>query len=328
MFSKYEFITLNAGIYTLTMKDGTKYIFNSTGILTDIIDRNGHSISLTYDASSKLIMAKENISGVKIYFSYDELGKLLNVSDDLNRQVLFTYDASNNLTSITDANGYKTTYQSNSQGQITQANDSEGRRLFSNTYDLSGRIVLQDDSLDTNLITRFSYDETTQPGKIITYVADRTGKTKKLIHDSNYRLLSSTDQLGFTGIYTYDSNGNRTQITDPQGGTQKITYDERGNMTTITNQLNKTSSFTYDSKNNLTSVTDATYKSRTYTYDENNNLLTEKDTLNNVMSYSYNTNSLLTSTTLPEGGTANFEYVNGRLSNTTDPTGVVNTYTL
>jgi YD repeat-containing protein len=68
------------GGYRVTTKDGTKYNFNTSGRLTSIVDRNGNTVTLTYDGSNRLST----------------------VTDPFGRTLTLGYNASNKITSVTD----------------------------------------------------------------------------------------------------------------------------------------------------------------------------------------------------------------------------------
>lgn len=207
------------GQYILACQDQSVYKFTTDGRLIQLLEPEKQTINFQYDASGRLIKAIEPISGQYISLSYNARGLLEKVQDPLNRQVIFSYDGSGNLTEIKDAKGYPISYTYNSQGQILTGTGADGTRLFSDTYDAEGRVATQDDSLTDNQLTRFAYDESTDPGKLITAVTDRNGKVRVFIYDQYYNLLSIKDELGNITSYTYDANGNMV-ITTIYGAAQ------------------------------------------------------------------------------------------------------------
>lgn len=300
------------GSYALTRKDQSVYIFDAQGKLTTQKNGHGQQFDMSYDASGKLTRVEEPISGKTINFTYNASGFIESATDNLNRQVSFGYDVDRNLTSITDAKNQATTYTYNQAGQVLTATDAEGIRLFSNTYDSQGRVIEQDDAVSTNQTARFSYDEISDPGKLITTATDRNGKTRVLTHNYKYELLSIKDELqNVSATYTYDADGNRLSAKDAEGNITKFTYDSRGNLLTITDPKNNKSTMTYDARSNLLSVENALGKKITYTYDENNNLTSTSDPLDNVTTYTYNSNGLLLEKTAPKQGKTIYTYQSG-----------------
>jgi len=314
------------GTYTLTRKDQKAYQFDTAGKLTKVQNGHGQSLTLAYDTSGRLATVEEPLSGQAFTLHYNTDGFIDQVTDSLNRQVSFTYDANHYLTGITDAGGQTTTYTYNGDGQVLTAVDAEGRQLFTNTYDDKGRVITQDDTIEGNQLTRFSYDESTRPGELITTVTDRNGNTRVFVYDNNYSLISETDELGNTTTYTYDDDGNRTGITDAKGNTTTFTYDDRGNLLTATDPVGNVTKMTYDDRNNLLSVENAAGKKIVYSYDDNNNLTSVTDPMGNTTTYTYDENGLLLSKTTPGSGITTYAYQNGLLHAVTDPAGNTTTY--
>ena len=315
------------GSYRLTRKDQSFYVFNPAGQLTQQGNGHGQYLTMAYDAEGRLVSVVEPVSGSAHTFQYNLDGLISGVTDDLNRQVAFEYDANRNLTKITDAKGQSITYTYNAQGRVLTATDAEGVQIFSNTYDGQGRVATQDDAITTNQLARFNYDETIEPGKVITTVYDRNGQSRVLTHDSNYQLLSLKDELGnIINTYTYDGDGNRTSVTDANGNTTTFSYDTRGNLLSTTDPAGNISRMTYDSRNNLLTVENAVYKKITYTYDANNNITSVTNPLGNIKTLTYDGNGLLLTETTPRGGTTTYAYVYGRVYSITNASGNTTTF--
>jgi hypothetical protein len=86
-----------------------------------------------------------------------------------------------------------TRFTYNPAHQITGSVDSTGACLFANVYDGEGRIVSQDDGVDTNHLATFAWNESN--GVLTTTYRDRTGATSTFLHDAGYHLLKYTDPL-------------------------------------------------------------------------------------------------------------------------------------
>ena len=325
--TRHDTLVKNAdGSYALTRKDQSVYHFNTAGQLVEQKNGHGQSLVMAYEGSGRLARVTEPLSGQFLAFQYNTGSLLDSVTDGMNRRVSFTYDTNRNLIGITDANGQATTYTYNGDGRVLTATDAEGRQLFSNIYDELGRVVSQDDAVPGNQLTRFIYDETSQPGKIITTVNCRDGQIRVLTHDSKYQLITVKDQLGNTDTYTYDADGNRTAVTDAASHTTTFTYDGLANLLTVTDPAGHVTTMTYDERNNLLSLENAAGKRNTYTYDANNNLLSVTDPLGNTSGYSYDSNGLLTGRTSPGSGITAYTYQNGLLRTATGPEGNTATF--
>src|SRR6185503_11566337 len=93
------------GTYKLLIKNSklTEF-FNLQGKLSQIIDRNGNSVTLQYDASNRLASVTDAVGRIT-QFTYNAAGKISLITDPIGRKASFTYDANNNLISTTDMAG-------------------------------------------------------------------------------------------------------------------------------------------------------------------------------------------------------------------------------
>ncbi|MEW6183575.1 MAG: PQQ-binding-like beta-propeller repeat protein [Bacillota bacterium] len=267
----YDTITKNTdGTYTLNRKDKTVYEFDTAGRLTQVKNSSGQPVNLAYDAAGRLQTITEPVSGRRLTLHYNSSGLIDYVSDpQLSRQVSFTYKKAN-LMSITDAAGYITNYTYNRDGRILSATDNKGQ-IFKNTYYADGRVQTQDDGVTTNQLVAFSYDETSQPGKIVTTVTDRLGHTRTYVHNTAiYNLISVTDECNHTNSYTYNTDGNRSTAVNAINQTTRYDYDSRGNLTAITDPFGNTTGMTYypDGSDNLQSTTNAAGETVQYYYED------------------------------------------------------------
>ncbi|MEW6172723.1 MAG: RHS repeat-associated core domain-containing protein [Bacillota bacterium] len=181
----------------------------------------------------------------------------------------------------------------------------------------------------TNQLTQFYYDETTQPGTVITTVYDSNGKAKVYIHDSSYNLLSITDPLNHTDSFTYYEDGNMKTSTNPKGITTKYTYDGRGNCTSEIRELNGTvlssTYMSYYADDNLESLINAVSETVYYYYEDitNPNCVTRKtNPLNKETRYEYYPgNGLLKKVITPLLNETTYTYVAGQVYEVTDAAG-------
>jgi RHS repeat-associated protein len=308
------------GSFTLSRKNKTIYEFDNTGLLVALSNPKGQTLTFKHDNTGKLTQVTEPVSGVFLKYAYNNKDLLETVTDSLNRQVRLGYDNDYNLTSITDAAGKTTTYSYNSLGQTLTATNADGVLLFRNTYDAEGRIIAQDDSVNGNQVFRFSYDENTQPGKIITTVTTRNGNTRIYTYDDDYQLLSLKDESGKTVRYGY-TNGKRASTTNANGQTTRFTYDSRGNLIRIVNSGNNTSELSYDGNNNLISSKNALGEITLFAYDGNNNLISKTNPLGKITRYTYNSSGQMLTMTNPLGKRTTYQYQRGRVVSVTNPNG-------
>ena len=199
----------------------------------------------------------------------------------------------------------------NGAGQISTIIAPDGDTIVTNSYDSFGRVVAQDDGLNTNELATFAYEETGS-GLTTTY-KDRVGAVSTLEYDRDYNLLAETEPLGHTKTFQYDSLGNRTVMTDALGRSWNYSYDSMGNVTSVRDPAGNTTTFEYDNRNNLTAVRDAMGHESKFTYNAKNNITKATDSLpfGHEDNQGYSGSSQPTSALLDDGGGITFGYSNG-----------------
>jgi YD repeat-containing protein len=127
--------------WTLTFQNGEQRIFAyNSGNLTQIIDRNGNTTQLSYDATARLVTVTDPASR-HLYFSYPNNSSFLvsSVTSDVGITLSYAYDTQGRLTQVTKQDGTTISFQYNSQSLISAVLDSNGVVLESHTYDSFGR---------------------------------------------------------------------------------------------------------------------------------------------------------------------------------------------
>jgi YD repeat-containing protein len=134
-------ITAGSVSWTLLSKSGEKRLFSATsGLLTSIVDRNGNSTQLTYDASNRLASVADPASR-HLFFNYPNGASPLvsSVTTDFGLTVTYAYDGQGNLALVTRPDGTTLSFTYDPQNNITAVRDSDGKVLESHTYDAMGR---------------------------------------------------------------------------------------------------------------------------------------------------------------------------------------------
>ena len=127
--------------WTLTFKNGEQRRFdNTTGNLIALIDRNGNTTQLTYDAVDRLTTVTD-AAGRHLYFSYASQTSFLvtSVTSDFGVSVTYSYDGEGRLTQIVEPDQSTLNFDYNAQSLIADVKDSAGKILESHTYDAAGR---------------------------------------------------------------------------------------------------------------------------------------------------------------------------------------------
>jgi YD repeat-containing protein len=129
--------------WTLTFQNGERRVFDITsGNLLSIIDRNGNTTQLAYDASYRLVTVTDPASR-HLYLSYASPTSYLvtGVSSDVGVSLSYSYDGQGRLIQYTKPDSTKISFQYNDPNTtlITAVLDANGKVLESHTYDNQAR---------------------------------------------------------------------------------------------------------------------------------------------------------------------------------------------
>jgi len=336
---KYDSIEhLINGTWRLTRRDNERFLFDGDGRLTRIENRTGQGLDITRDVDPYLISrVTEPVSGRYLSFSYTSGRQLQQVIASDGRRVIFSYSnglQSHTLQDASGSNDVTYVYTYDDFGRILTVVSPEGNQIIKNTYNGTGKISKQEDGTSQTIyvggvqipsksanITRFVYDDTSEPGFRITTVTNRLGQVFIYKHDSNLNLVSVTDPKGQTTSYTYDSADNVLTVTDPRGNIVSNVYDTAGNRIQVFDANGNATAMTYDGSNNLLSITNALGHGTSFTYDTQNRPLSVTDALGNQTTIQYDTNGLPILITAPQTTQTTIVNSNGLPVSITDPNG-------
>jgi len=130
----------NSSNLVIRFENGEQRVFDgTTGALTAIVDRNGNTTQLTYDASARLTTVTDPVSR-HLYFNYNGSGALVaSVTSDFGVTVSYSYDSQGRLSQVTEPDGSTLNYQYDANSFISAVVDSQGKILEAHTYDSNGR---------------------------------------------------------------------------------------------------------------------------------------------------------------------------------------------
>ena len=130
-------ITDGSPNWTMAFKDGTQRLFNgSTGLLVGIVDRNGNTTQLSYDASNRLTTVTDPASRHLTFTYLNSTSNLVSsVTSDVGITYSYSYDAQGRLSKITKPDNTTVSFQFDGNSNITAVLDTDGKILESHTYD-------------------------------------------------------------------------------------------------------------------------------------------------------------------------------------------------
>ena len=334
--------------------------YNVHGQPLTIIDPNGLTTTLTYDARQRL--TERNAGGEITTYTYDFAGQLTKVTLPDTSFLSYGYDPAHRLTSITDNLGNKIVYTLDLAGNRTQEQVFDPTNALAQTrsrvYSSINRLFQELGA--TGQTTEYGYDP---QGNVLT-VKDPLLRTTTNTYDRRNRLkqttspapVSAVTQYGYNGLsaltqvtdprnlvtgYAVDGLGNLNQQTSPDTGTTTNTYDPAGNLLTQTDAKGQVTAYAYDALNRVTLITFHDLSTQVYTYDVGTNALGRLTSIAEVnpasvttslIAYGYDQKGRVTSETRTVNGVAYtlaYSYdSSGRLTGLTYPSGRTVTYTL
>lgn len=327
--------------------DYTTYQFDSPDhqYVTKIEDRNGNSLTLTYDRSNQLttvtdgsgrsiqlgyadnkLMSITDPSGREFQYEYDAIGDMVKYTDPLGGEWTYTYSEDcHDCLSVTDANTGQWNINYNDDFAVIGIIDPSGATPFAFTYNWtkSGTTTVTDGN---GYNTIYAYDEKDR----VFSLTDGAGFTSTRTWADNYTLTSITDGLSNTWLYEYDNRfnvissedplGNISRFdwdpdfrllisqSDPNGNTTTYDRDAVGNLTTSTDPLGNTTQFTYDPNGQVLTSANALGHTTNYEYDTFGNILKTTDAVGGIRTYTYDNRGNVTTETDPQGNTTSYEY--------------------
>lgn len=261
----YDTLSADGGGYLLKRKDLTEYRFDADGRLTQITDRNGNTVSLSYDGDK--LSRVENLAGRLVTFTYNGEGQVTGIDAPEGRHLSFAY-TDKLLTAITDGEGATTQYQYDASKRLTAVITPKGHPSLRMTYDEVGRVIEQ--TVGEAATTSFVYDDAAHT----TTMTDALDNVTTHVYDAKQRLVESRDALGASERFGYDDNDHRTSFTDREGRQWSYTYDPQGNRLTEDGPLGWHREWTYDSSLDLvTYQKDPLNRVTRWAYDPRGNLV-------------------------------------------------------
>ncbi|MBI4835503.1 MAG: IPT/TIG domain-containing protein [Planctomycetes bacterium] len=276
VYGAYAVITNTGSSYEVLTKDRTLYTFNSSGSrLLTIEDRNGNSISCTYNAQNRL--TNITIPGNRaISLYYNANGKIDTAIDPDGNVTTFTYTAANQLEYIKKGPGYEwqwyftyktgtnlietrtnplskvTTYAYDGLGRLIQVTNalSEVKTISSDLY--ASEAAITEFGATTSSIMGFNIVKDTADS-----LMDEEGNVVTSTFDAYRNLTSKTDARGYASTFDYDSRGNVVTRTDAAGYKTWYQYDDSANPdlpTRIIDDLNTTTYMEYDANGNMVTL--------------------------------------------------------------------------
>ncbi|MBU4070865.1 MAG: hypothetical protein KJ773_01670, partial [Candidatus Thermoplasmatota archaeon] len=309
------------GIYKLRYTDGLMKIFNDTGRLQEIQDKNGNSLWMLYDINENLIRVEDN-TGLFLDFIYTN-GLITMIEDSAGRTNTYTYDVNGNLITRTDAMGNEYRYDYYTSVGLEHKISTVINPLgMYKEYQYSGAYPF---IVTGCTVGEFDFATSTKSPSYVEYEANYTYPSHTLAIDAN----------GHESKRIFDKHGAAIEVQNPDGSSIAKEYDNDLNLAKETDALGNDWENNYDPLGNQVEQKDptgnasATEFENVVTADEYVSLPTKTIDKNGAeTTYAYDENRNPSAMTDPEGQTTDFEFTSdGLLQNQTRPDGAVTRYT-
>ena len=232
-FYSYDILTGNLKSAKNPNDTMTYYTYNAQNDALTSVSSNGITNNYTYE-NSRLKSIAHN--GMTYSFNYDKFGNTTQTKAGSYTLSTNTYAANNGkLAKTTYGNGYYTSNNYNSYGQVTSV-AKNGSTKYSWAYDASSKPILHKD-YENKLNYYYTYDTT---GRLI-----RSNVYKQGVN-------SNTNSRVYTVEQSYDMNNNVSKIVQSAGTIspyQKYSYGKDNLPDVYTMFSNRTQTYTFDSLN-------------------------------------------------------------------------------
>ncbi|WP_230203440.1 RHS repeat domain-containing protein, partial [Pseudomonas syringae] len=266
------------------------------------------------DAAGRLLV-KTLADGEEIHYSYDALGRLVNV-DDGHWPLAYEYDLQDRL--ITEHQGWGTLrYEYDTVGQLKHCRLPDGSKLDYHRQrgGQLGNIDLNGSRLTTHQFSAGREQQRQQGLLLSQYQYDEQGRLQA-------HSVSQQDRHLFHRHYAYDANGNLAGVNDSRKGNRSYHYDPLDRLINVRGTTPE--SFAHDPAGNLLGQGDqpaanlANVKGnrllmqgdRHYDYDAYGNQIRERRGTGQklVTEYRYDCQHRLIGVSLPGGSVASYKY--------------------
>jgi len=313
------------GSFSRRMKDGTVYNFGADGLQTTMLDRNGNITQYLYNSDDSLGRIVDP-TGREYQFSYSG-GRLVSISDPLNRITRFQHDADGNLIRIIEPNNDQRQFEYDANHLLTAQEDQrDNRKQYS--YNAQGRIIgalLADgstigitpsgangviDNTDGAGSNRFNL----APGPTLSrdvqnLLVDQNGNLSTSEVDSNSAPTMKQDAVGRTTLYERDEDSLAMQTTRPNTSRITRTFDDLGNPTLVREEFNSAEyRYSYDANSLVTQFINPRSNTTTITRDAQGNATSIVNQLGHTSTMQYDTRGLVTRSVSPNNLVTTYVY--------------------
>ncbi|MFT7722454.1 MAG: RHS repeat-associated core domain-containing protein [Roseateles sp.] len=272
--------------------------YNAQGFLISAVNAVGHTTTYLNHNGYGQPQTIVDPNGVSTALSYDARGNVISISAALsggNRTANFSYDGRGNPL-VSQVGGHAPKYYAyNSAGRLTSVTVAGGAVEF---------------GLDVASRTAAAWSDRHVPDPSnLTPIALASGSfDAKQVFDSLGRPHQKPGNNGQLLAYEYDKNGNLKAVTDAQGRVTSFTYDELDRQTSRSSADGAKINYAYDADGNLASVTDPRGLVTQYAYNAFGDIVSRVSPDTGGTHYGYDAGGRLVSESRSNGKTITYAY--------------------
>ena len=228
-------------------------------------DANGNPTCLV-DANAQAGLQPKNRDRCTESRRYDELDRLVEVTDALGGVTRYAWDRLGNRLEVTDPAGKSWRFAYDALGRVVSETDHAGRtrQYF---HDEAGNVLREIDRLGR--VSRFRHDVM---NRLLRAEYEADGGAQQRSYDAEGNLQSASD--GSTTVrYTWDALGRLLTRDSGTGLTLRYEYDPVGRLLSKTTSQGSTTRYTWSAANRITSLRNPDYTQVDYQYDGRGRLL-------------------------------------------------------
>jgi len=320
------------GVVTITLKNKVELTFRSSdGKIVSEVDRNGNTMTYSYDGSDRLASYDDGEGRVR-YFDYTGRtdGQPVGIREQnatTGRLTTLTYNNDDLLWKVTDPEGDVWEFLYNEDDLLWKQIDPRGKVALEYVYD-DGKVVERIEYEERKL--SYSRAEGFNDSVVVTITEedltldpDPNPRVTVSTFDKRLNLVSQVDPLGNEWLFKYEDFDNPyllTEQVDPNGNPTAYDYDSNGNLTSVMDAQGNTTTMTYvegylvkEIQRPAVTVDSQviTYDPTVLDYDSNGNLISVTDTYEEdpvVTEFEVGSDGRIESVTNRLGQTTLFEY--------------------
>lgn len=290
---------------TNALGQSRQIIYGQNGKTECIQLEDGSELKFSYDDKGNQTVILDPY-GVKTYYQYDELNRIVEEYNPAEGTIQYTYDAQNRIVEIKEAGGIQTEYKYHTNGQIKKA--EWNAQNVEVDYNEVGCVKSRTDANGNT--TEYAYNEMWK----IKEIRYPNGGVYQYTYNKKGQLETETDPLGNQTLYSYDAVGNLIKEEKKGIGEIQYAYDVLDRLISYTNMDGYTTTYRYDEDDNLTELINPKGETIRYCYNAGGELTEETNAMGYTIYYSYTPLGQLQTIKDDIGEIAQFEYeAGGRL---------------